>query len=122
MNKFFTILLLAFSLNCSAEPFEDWTTTEKVLFTASQLTLIADYKTTTNLLYSSKAYYETNPFLGRNPSKQRVNLWFAGALVGNYFLSDYLVHEYRTTWLSALIVTELLYSSNNIKIGGKISF
>ena len=117
------IILLLLSLGAQAEPFEGWTTDEKTAFVASELAILADYKTTSSLLlYPSRGYYELNPIIGPQPSKQTLNLWFAGWMIGNYFISDYLGHDKRMTWLITLTVTESIEAGHNIMIGGSIKF
>ena len=116
------ILLLLCSLTANAEPFEGWTTAEKTAFVASELALLVDYKTTSSLLYPSRGYYETNMYIGPQPSKQTLNLWFAGWMIGNYFISDYLGHDKRMSWLITLTVTESIAARHNIMIGGSIKF
>ena len=122
MKYVLPILLLLCSLTANAEPFEGWTTAEKTAFVASELALLADYKTTSSLLYPSQGYYEMNPIIGPQPSRQRLNLWFAGWMIGNYFIADNFDHNKRLTWLITLTVTESIAARHNVMIGGSIKF
>jgi len=122
MKYAISLLILLCSLNVYAAPFEGWTTTEKTAFVASELALLADYKTTSSLLYPSHGYYEQNPILGPQPSRQRLNLWFVGWMIGNYFIADNLDHDKRLTWMISLTVTESIAARHNVMIGGSIKF
>jgi hypothetical protein len=122
MKSIICVFLLFVSLSIKAEPFEGWTKEEKSWFAAAEVFHVTDYLTTRNLLYSQTGYYEVNPLLGPNPSPDRLNIWFAGWLVGNYFISDALSHEHRLLWLKIYTAIEVGATANNLYIGGRITF
>ena len=122
MKSIICVFLLFVSLSIKAEPFEGWTKEEKSWFAAAEVFHVTDYLTTRNLLYSQTGYYEANPLLGPNPSPDRLNIWFAGWLVGNYFISDALSHEHRLLWLKIYTAIEVGATANNLYISGRITF
>lgn len=122
MRYIILVILLVLSLNAYAEPFEGWTTEEKSWFVASEIALLADYKTSSSVLIPEQGYREMNPFIGPTPSQQRLNLWFAGWMIGNYFIADNLDHDKRLQWMIVLTVVETAASANNISIGARIKF
>ena len=122
MRLIICAILLFFSVSVPAEPFEGWTTEEKSWFAAAEVFHVTDYLTTRNMLYAQQGYYETNPILGAHPSPDRLNLWFAGWLIGNYFISDALSHEHRLLWLKIYTAIEVGATANNLYIGARLTF
>ena len=122
IKRFLLCLLLIGSAH--AEPFEGWTDEEKTWFAASEITQVIDYQTTRNMLYqqSRRGFYETNPLLGRHPSKGKMNIAEIVTLVCDYYLSDYLSHDNRLLWLKVHTGLELLVIGHNISIGAEIKF
>jgi hypothetical protein len=122
MKFLIAIILSIVSLIAQAAPFDGWTDNEKAVFVASELSLLADYKSTSYLLYPSRGFKELNPILGEQPGHDRLTAYFLTYMIGNYFIADYLGHENRTRWLLTLTIVESLAVGNNISIGAKISF
>ena len=122
MKSIICVFLLFVSLSIKAEPFEGWTKEEKSWFAAAEVFHVTDYLTTRNMLYAQQGYYETNPILGAHPSPDRLNIWFAGWLVGNYFISDALSHEHRLLWLKIYTAIEVGATANNLYVGARITF
>ena len=122
MKFLLAIILSITSLIAQAAPFDGWTDNEKALFVASELALLADYKSTESVLYPSRGYYEMNPFLGPQPGHDRLTAYFLTYMIGNYFIADYLGHENRSQWLLTLTVVESAAAGHNISIGAKINF
>jgi hypothetical protein len=125
MKKVLVIVaLLMCACLAKAEPFEGWTREEKEWFALGTVLQIVDYQTTRDLLYRQRdrGFYEMNPFIGPHPSPERLMAFEIGTLIGNYFLTDWLSHENRMTWLKIHVGVEFLAISNNISIGAKISF
>jgi hypothetical protein len=122
MRLIICAILLFFSVSVPAEPFEGWTTEEKSWFAAAEVAHVADYLTTRNMLYAQTGYYEVNPFLSRNPSPDRLNLWFVGWALGNYFIGDALGHKNRLLYYKFYTAMELGATANNLYIGARLTF
>jgi hypothetical protein len=122
MRLIICAILLFFSVSVPAEPFEGWTTEEKSWFAAAEVFHVTDYLTTRNMLYAQTGYYEVNPFLSRNPSPDRLNLWFVGWALGNYFIGDALGHKNRLLYYKFYTAMELGATANNLYIGARLTF
>lgn len=120
MNKLITTLLLLVSLNAHA--FDDWDTTDKRLFIASEALLLADWLQTRQIVKNPDKYHETNRILGEHPSMGAVNLYFASWMVGNYLLADYAGEKYRTAYLTGVVGVQFIVVRNNALLGLKIAF
>ena len=124
MKYLLAVILTLLSLTAYADPFDGWTKEEKEWFALSQIVQIVDYQTTRDLLYTQKekGFYELNPIVGANPSPNRLMAFEIGTLVGNYFLTDWLDHDTRLTWLKWHVGVELIVIQHNISIGARIQF
>ena len=106
MRYLLAIMLMLCSLTARAEPFAGWTDKEKILYGTASLAMIVDYKSTSSLLYPSRGYREINPFLGEQPSKDKLTAWFIAWTVGHYFIADSLGHEDQVRWLLTVTIVE----------------
>jgi hypothetical protein len=124
MKKFLLVVLLLWSGLANAEIFENWTTEEKEWFALSTIVQSIDYGTTRDMLYkqADRGYYELNPLIGPHPSPGRLAAFQVGAIVGNYFLSDWLGHENRLFWLKTHVAVELVIIGHNLSIGARLGF
>lgn len=113
---------MIFSLNAKAEPFAGWSDNEKLLYGTASLAMIADYKSTASVLYPYQGYREMNPFLGEQPSKDKLTLWFVGWMIGHYFIADSMNHEQRTKYLLTVTIIESAAAAHNVSIGARIRF
>lgn len=118
--RFIPLLLVLFSLTAKAEVFDNWTVDEKRMFWLSEALLIADW-TQTRQIVKNPNYIEKNVILGERPSMAAVNTYFIGALIGNYFLADYL-GENKMIYLSTVSVVQGVVVKQNREIGLRIGF
>ena len=108
---------------CSyAEPFSGWSDKEKILYGTASAAMIADYKSTSSVLYPNRGYRELNPFLGEQPSKDKLTLWFVGWMIGHYFIANSLDHEQRSNYLLTITIIESAAAAHNVSIGATIRF
>ena len=122
MKYLLAIILMLCSLTARAEPFAGWTDNEKILYGTAALALLADYKSTSSVLYPNQGYREMNPFLGEQPSKDKLTAWFIAWTVGHYFIADSLGHEDRVRWLLTVTIVEGVAATHNVMIGATIKF
>ena len=73
MSSLIKAVILILSLDSQAN-WEDWNTTDKRLFKAYIAGTTLDFMQTKNSVVKTDAYIENNPFLGENPSADRVLL------------------------------------------------
>lgn len=108
-------LIVSLLLLAPAHAAESWDKTEVALF-ATALTLdYVDYRQTIEITRSD--YYETNPFLGKQPSEVHVRNHFILGAVGSYLIADNLRPKYRKAFLIGFILFEAYFVNNNIRIG-----
>ena len=120
MNKFLLLLALFVPLQCVAQT--DWTPADKSLLAASTALLIIDWGQTRYIAKNPTRFHELNPILGRHPSIGRVNTYFAGAIIGNYLLADWLGPTNRKLYLGGITALETVVVIRNKGIGIKVAF
>ena len=99
-----------------------WTDDEQRMFVASNIAIVADWATTRDITRRyDEGYYEKNMILGPYPSKDRVDLYFIGLLVSNYYLADY-TNKYRFYYLTLRTATHGHAAINNVNIGIRLRF
>jgi hypothetical protein len=99
----------------------DWSsgdTNRQLAFTALQL---VDWAQTREIVRNPD-YYETNPILGKYPSKTEVDVYFAAATLGHYLVSRALPPDYRKVWQYVWIGVQVGYVTHNYQIGLRIRF
>ena len=117
--KFILSLLLLFFTNVNAEN-RPWTDVEKVVFVANTVLTTMDWSQT-RYLSRNPVYYETNPILGTHPSTQKIDMFFIGQLIGQYYLFDYL-NENRLGFMVGVTLGRLEVVNRNIRLDIKMRF
>jgi hypothetical protein len=121
IKKILATALLLFSTATVADN-RSWTGEEKAWLGTAVAFTVTDWATTRDLSRRyNEGYYETNPVLGRQPSTDRVDLYFVSAGIAGYFLADYL-DEWRLPWLRAWTTAGIYYTNRNLNIGLKMKF
>lgn len=116
--KLFVFLLMGLYI-----PFahaQGWTVQQQVLAAAAVVVHTVDWGQTRYIAKSDGRFYETNPLLGRYPSTERVDAYFAITGFGLLALA-HLLPEYRTAILGVWLGVELAATGNNYRIGIKVS-
>lgn len=84
---------------------------------AGNLLLLADWNQTRQIARHPELYRENNPILGRHPSTRRVDIYFAGAIIGLNAL-DWVMPEALSDGLwFGVIVIEGIATQRNLGIG-----
>ena len=113
-------ILLAFLLLASTTVFADG------YLVASESLLALDWAQTRYISTHPDTYQELNPLLGSHPSIGRVNTHFAGAMLADWAIGDWLRDEFgddsRKTWLIAVSVVEGSVVAHNYRIGVRFNF
>jgi hypothetical protein len=121
MRLVLPLLFLLTTTLCRAD-WNNWSQNEQRMFVASNIAMAADWATTRNLTRRySEGYYEKNQILGPYPSKDRVDLFFIGSIIANYYIADAL-GQYRIFYLGARTAVHGQAVSNNINIGLRLRF
>ena len=120
--RYILLLLVSLSSSIAQAEWDDWSLDDQRMFVASNIAMAADWATTRNMTGRyDEGYYEINRILGPYPSKDRVDLYFAGMLIANYFIADY-AGDYRTYYLFIRTGAHGAAAANNINIGLKLRF
>ena len=121
MQRMFILLSLLF-LHLPANA-EEWDSTKKTMFVASNVAIVADWATTTNLTGRySEGYYEKNKILGRTPNKESVHMYFVARLITNYLLAKHLSKDWDIAYLGWTTVVHSSAAANNHSIGLRYKF
>lgn len=93
--------------------------TEDYVLQASVLTLqtIDTLQTQHGLRHG---FAESNPLLGRHPSRSRVYGMALGAMAGHTLVSMLLPRDWRHAWQGSVIVVEIGFVGNNLCVQGGI--
>ena len=119
-RMFILLLLLLFTKGVSAE---EWDSTKKTMFVASNIAIVADWATTTNLTSRyGEGYYEKNKILGRTPNKEAVHMYFVARIVTNYLLAKHLSKDWDIAYLGWTTVVHGSAAVNNHSIGLRYKF
>lgn len=98
-----------------------WSHTDTVL----QLTFTAvtayDWAQTRTFL-REESWEESNPILGKRPSRAKVNVLIGGAIVGHAAVAWLLPKPFRTQWQVLFIAVEGLAVRNNHLMGVRVQF
>jgi len=140
MKQIFTVLVLLFCLStpCLAEwektdtallvlQVVDWGQTRDIATRKCEPPYISDYDG------SEYLYHETNPILGKHPSEEKVNTYFASSILINYLVAKFdnkknnekfkgkpkKLHKY---WNYIGIASETYFITHNYNLGIKIKF
>ena len=122
-KRFIVLLLFFFHTYCFAD-WDQWSDTNKKLFVASELSVLADWSTTrkASLNWDACNCHETNPLLGRYPSTDKVDLFEFTFLIANYYIADSLTEKQRNWYLGAVTTVHGFAAANNYAIGLRFNF
>ena len=124
MKKLLTTFILLFS-SYSWGDWNNWSDTDKKMFIASNVAIAADWLTTRNFAGHKELHpgtYETNPIIGKYPSQERVDLYFIGIVVSNYYIADWLPKELRGFYLGVRTGAHGTAAISNMNLGWKMEF
>mgnify|MGYP006863133829 FL=1 len=81
-----------------------------------------DWLQTRKIAQNPDRWYERNPVLGRHPSIEKVDAWFAGTIAVNTAVAMILPPGWREGWQYVSIGWEGTMVGNNMSIGLGIGF
>lgn len=112
------ILLFCLLLPACATSFgEKWSSSDTARQLAANALLTTDWGQTLYVADHPGKFYETNPIIGRHPSRGRVNRYFAAANILHPLISASLKPEAREYWQYITIGLESGVVAHNINIG-----
>ncbi len=120
ITKHLGIFLFIFMSNTSFA----WSEKDSIWQTAYLATHIADWGQTRDIASQceSGGYYETNPVIGRCPSKDWVNTYFFTTALLHTGIARLLPSKYRRMFQVGTLGMELSYIANNARIGLSVEF
>lgn len=116
--------ILLFVCSQAHAAWEDWDDKDKALLVASTGLLAVDWVQTREIAenrHPGYRFYEKNPILGHHPSLRTVNWYFGSAIIGNYFLADYLGKD-RWIYLGAVTLVQGNVVRKNYQLGVRVGF
>lgn len=93
-----------------------------ILLAMMNLSIHFDHVQTLYIADHPAAYYETNPIIGRHPSRGRVNRWFIASHVVNTGIVLALPKKWGWGYAVAVTVFETGYVMRNKAIGLQVKF
>lgn len=100
----------------------EWTQSD-VAFEAAYLSLhVLDWGQTLNIVAERHFYNEQNPVLGRHPSRDQVNTYFALTALAHVAIANWLDTPARTYFQLITIGLEAAVAGNNYRIGLRTAF
>ena len=116
-----TIIILALLLaGCAYTP-DPWTKDHMLLQGVASTLKVADWGQTLDIV-DKPEYWESNPILGKYPSRAEVNRYFAYSVGLQLLITHLLPSKYRNYWLCGNIMISGYYVQNNYRIGLRINF
>ena len=120
MRLFVILLITLIPFNCFA--FDEWSKQDialQALYTGLHVT---DWGQSRYITKHPDKYYEKNWVLGKYPSKDTVDIYFASTLVGHTLVTHMLPKDYRILWQFMTILVELSVVPSNFNMGVKVDF
>jgi len=124
MKILLILLLTLFALPISVQA-QDFDKTDKIFLAATQTMLIGDMLTTLDIAHDCRnggSIYETNPILGRCPSRTAVYGYFIGVSAATWLIARALPPTERKFFLGVVGVVEVGYVSHNLSMGLRFRF
>ena len=120
LKKLFLFFIVFANLSFAETP--AWTQEQQAWGATAGVLMLADWTTTRyGTRHWDEGYYENNLILGKQPSTDRLNLYFLVAIPAVYLAAD-AFPEHRTLILQIVSGLELAAVGNNLRIGWKLSF
>lgn len=120
MKTLLIIIMLLIPVQSFA--FDEWSKTDIALEAVYTTLHVIDWGQTLNIADNPYRYYETNPILGKCPSRSDVNVYMASSLVLHTIVTAVLPKEYRPWFQAVTIGIEGAMLINNFNLGIKTAF
>jgi hypothetical protein len=113
------VIVLALLAAAGARADDEWTATDTALEAGFAVALAGDWLQSRSV---AGIAFETNPILGRRPSRATIDTYFAGVLALHLVVSAALPRPYRTVWQSVWFTVESAVVYRNAQAGIVIRF
>lgn len=81
-----------------------------------------DWLQTRKIARNPDKYHEVNPLLGRHPSTEKVDMYFAAGAIAHVVITDHIPPKHRWFWHMISISISGLLVNQNFNIGLGIEF
>jgi len=122
MKKLLSILIVVFFLSVAPAYCGDEWTMEDTEFQVAVLAIKTIDWLQTKEIARNPDYYEINPILGKHPSQNEVDLYFACSAIGHTVVAYYLPKKYRRIWQYVFIGISTGLVCHNYNAGIRINF
>lgn len=105
--KYALILLFLMTSGCTSICTGGWTKADTVWELADQGLMAVDWRQTQHIVEQPDKYFERNPILGRHPSMEKLNVYFAVWVPLHYGISCALPPDWRRAWQVGTALVEV---------------
>jgi hypothetical protein len=116
------VVIMMMFLVVPAFAFDKWDKTDMSLLAVGTVAQIIDWRQTRRIAEQPDRFHEVNPALGRHPSTDRVDMYFAASLVIKAGIAHVLPSKWRKVWLGTMAVGSIGLVAHNANIGLGISW
>jgi hypothetical protein len=117
LKKWIIIFLSILILSAPVYGADPWSNTDIAMATTAIASLAIDWRQTKQISSHPDRWSEANPILGRHPSNNQVDLYFAGSTVVLITIANFLPSNWRKVLLGGIIIGESKSIINNIGNG-----
>ena len=124
MKTLLLSLLLTLLAASPAWAWDNWPKSDQQLFVASTVAITADWATTRWAARNNwpNNTYEKNHLMGRHPSVDIVDTYFAVMLITNYLIAAAVPQQYRGFYFTVRTVTHGTAALGNVELGWRMQF
>lgn len=121
MKQSLLLLILFCASPAVVFAFDKWDKEDVILLSVSTLLSAADWRQT-RVIADSDEYWETNPILGKYPTRQEVDNYFFFAELFKISIAHILPQKHRRYWLMFWIGAEAALVHHNYQMGIRMEF
>lgn len=101
---------------------DSWSKQDMALQATYTALHIIDWGQTRYIAKNPKTFFERNAILGKHPTVDKVDMYFAGTLIAHALVTHFLPDKYRPWWQLATISMEGYCVNHNFKAGVRVAF
>jgi len=122
MKKLITMAILIILTGCAHYQPDPWREEDTERLVASTVLQAVDWRQTKHIAKNGHKFYECNPYLGKHPSQNKVDLYFAASFAGKTLGAYLLPEDWRRRWQWVCIGISAGCVGYNYSIGIEMEF